>query len=157
MLPLHSKAHFKASVTFVTLYAFYKGNLSNKLCIAVRRSAIPYLSYFTACGWMPSCLGDLLLFILLYFFFLSLVPLMLRSEARSHTRWLKRETGAEPSWTPMWRILTQRSYLTFLLWSDLSQTLLFHLIICWPRGCSGRFPACDVFERVWLFVFMTLA
>lgn len=66
----HPQTHFKKSVTFVAFHDFYKGNLSNKLHSTVSSSAILYLSCFTARGWMPSGLGDLLLFILLYFFFL---------------------------------------------------------------------------------------
>lgn len=69
VLPSHPQTHFKKSVTFVAFHDFYKGNLSNKLHSTVSSSAIPYLSCFTARGWMPSGLGDLLLFILLYFFF----------------------------------------------------------------------------------------
>lgn len=68
VLPSHPQTHFKKSVTFVAFHDFYKGNLSNKLHSTVSSSAIPYLSCFTARGWMPSGLGDLLLFILLYFF-----------------------------------------------------------------------------------------
>lgn len=89
MLPPLSQTRFKKSVTFVTFHAFYKGNLSNKLHSTVSSSAIPYLSYFTAHGWMPSGLGDLLLFILLFFFFsvfLNPLLLTLQSETSSHTR-----------------------------------------------------------------------
>lgn len=37
------------------------------------------------------------------------------------------DSGAEPSWTPLRRALMQRFYLTYLLWPDFSETLLFHL------------------------------
>lgn len=145
MLPSHSQTHFKKSVTFVAFHDFYKGNLSNKLHSTVSSSAIPYLSCFTACGWMPSGLGDLLLFILLYFFFLCKPSSTLESETISHTCLLKRESGAEPYWAPLQRALMQRFYLTFLIFL---KRFIFILLISWPSGCSGRFPACDVFKRI---------
>lgn len=82
VLPSHPQTRFKKSVTFVAFHDFYKGNLSNKLHSTVSSSAIPYLSCFTACGWMPSGLGDLLLFILLYFFFF-INPLLLALECET--------------------------------------------------------------------------
>lgn len=146
VLPSHPQTCFKKSVTFVTFHDFYKGNLSNKLHSTVSSSAVPYLSCFTARGWMPSGLGDRLLFILLYFFFfINPLLLALESETISHTCLLQRERGAEPYWAPPQRALMQRFYLTSLIFL---KCFIFILLISWPSGCFGRFPSCDRFRMI---------
>lgn len=125
MLPSHSQTHFKKSVTFVAFHDFYKGNLSNKLHSTVSSSAIPYLSCFTARGWMPSGLGDLLLFILLYFFFLC-KPSSTRTWIWNYFSHLLTEKG---EWCRALLGSSTKSTDAKILFnfSDLSQTLHFHL------------------------------
>lgn len=122
VLPSHPQTHFKKSVTFVAFHDFYKGNLSNKLHSTVSSSAIPYLSCFTACGWMPSGLGDLLLFILLYFFF-PYKPSSTCTWIWNYFSHLLTEKGE-----PLLGSSTESTDAKILFnFSDLSQMLHFHL------------------------------
>lgn len=151
----HSQTHFKKSVTFVAFHDFYKGNLSNKLHSTVSSSAIPYLSCFTARGWMPSGLGDLLLFILLYFFFFLSKPASTRTWIWNYFSHLLTEKG-ELCRAFLGSSTESTDAKILFNFSDLSQMLHFHLAHQLAHGCSGRFPACDGFKRIWLLVFMTL-
>lgn len=127
MLPPYSQTHFKKSVTYVTFHAFYKGNLSTKLQSTVSSSAVPYLSYFTARGWVPSGLGDLLLFILRYFFLLS-KPFSTHTLDWNYFLHLLTEKGDWcRAFLDAFTESTDAEILTSLLWPDLSETFLFYL------------------------------
>lgn len=156
MLPPHSQTHFKKSVTYVTFHAFYKGNLSTKLQSTVSSSAVPYLSYFTARGWVPSGLGDLLLFILRYFFLLS-KPFSTHTLDWNYFLHLLTEKG---DWCRAFLDASTEStdaeILTSLLWPDLSETFLFYLDHPLAQWMLWQVSSLWCAWKVSLLVFMTI-